>query len=190
MNEQSAIVFVCPLCEKTLQVRRDHVGRRGRCRVCGGYIALIGRADAEGPQMATAVAEGPPEAPSHPGLPPSEGQLQYLRKLGAAEEDLAVLDRETASALIDQMTSANQRQEPPTEKQWAYLKRLGADARQLARVTNKAEASALIEAMHLTPTPEQRARLRELGATGAQVASLRTKAAAAALIEDLQTLRP
>jgi len=140
--------------------------------------------------MATAVAEAPPEAPSHPSLPPTEGQLDYLRKLGAVEEDLAVLDRETASALIDQMTRARQREEAPTEKQLAYLRRLGADARQLARVTNRAEASALIEAMHLSPTPEQRMTLREAGATGAQVASLRTKAAASALIEELRLSRP
>lgn len=186
MNAESVLVFVCPLCEKTLQVRRDHVGRRGRCRGCGGYIALIGRADADGPQMATTVAEGPPEAPSHPGLPPTDAQLDYLQKLGAVREDLAILDRETASTLIDQMTRTHQEQEPPTEKQWAYLKRLGADARQLARIANRAEASALIEAMHLSPTPEQRMILRELGATGAQVAGLKTKAAADALIADLQ----
>lgn len=117
--------------------------------------------------------------------PASEKQIEYLKVLGAPAHVLEGLDRDRASTLIDCLRGQRQGAEAPTEKQTAYLKRLGASDTQLRRIRSKAEASRLIEDMHLSPTAEQMERLHQLGATGAQLAVLKSKAAADALIESL-----
>jgi hypothetical protein len=111
--------------------------------------------------------------------------MEYLKQLGARPEDMRGVDRERASALINELKDLRRQGEPATEKQMSYLKRLGAPERQVAKVRTKAEAARLIEEMHLSPTPAQLSLLREMGASGSQVAALKSRAAAAALIDAL-----
>ncbi len=179
--------FSCPHCDQILCVPEAHLGKRGRCNKCGGRIALIGRAGATGIQAASAVADGLEAGNDGQDSvqPATEKQLEFLRSLGAPAHMLNGLDRERASTLIDCMKNQRLAAEPPTEKQLAYITRLGASEGQLRRVRSKAEASALIEDLHLSPTAEQMERLHQLGATGAQLAVLKHKAGANALIEAL-----
>ncbi len=179
------LLFVCPHCTEVLKVSPRHLGRRGRCNKCGGRIALIGDAERAEPQAASAVADVAEGPSPYPPKPVTEAQCRYLSVLGAAEEQVKTLDRESASALIAELKQRRGEGEAATEKQVAYLRRLGATDDQVARAASKAAASELIEAMHLHPTSEQIALLHDLGATGAQLAALKTKAAADALIESL-----
>ena len=189
MSVPVSVLFVCPHCEKTLRVRPEHVGRKGRCTACGGRIALLGRTDAAGPQRASRVEDHSPKGPGSRETPATEKQLEYLRNSGVPADRLRDLSRTDASEMIERLVEVRRQGEAPTEKQWAYLKRLGATEDQLARIDSKAAASALIEALHLSPTQEQMAVLRELGATGAQLAALRNRAAADALIESMRRNR-
>ena len=92
---------------------------------------------------------------------------------------------EAASARIDNLRKHHRTQAPATEKQRAHLQRLGASPTRIEQVVSQAEASALIESMHLRPTQVQIELLHTLGATGAQIARLKTKADASELIEEL-----
>lgn len=180
------LLFLCPHCDALLKVPEAYLGQRGRCNKCGGRIALIGDVNVTAPQAASAVAdETAPDPRLGPPKAATDKQLAYLRGLGAPEQALHGIDRERASALIDEIKAKRQHGEPPTEKQLAYLKRLGAPERQMGRVRSKADAARLIEDMHLSPTAEQIKRLNALGAGGARVATLKSKAAAEALIEEL-----
>ncbi len=180
------LLFLCPHCDELLKVPEAYLGQRGRCNKCGGRIALIGDANLATPQAASIVADETATDPRlGPPKPASDKQLDYLRALGAPEQTLRGLDRDQASALIDELKEKRQRGEPPTEKQLTYLKHLGATERQLGRVRSKADATRLIEDLHLSPTADQIKRLKALGASGAHLAALKSKAAADALIEEL-----
>lgn len=181
------LLFSCPHCDELLKVPEAHLGKRGRCNKCGGRIALIGRAGLTGVQAASMVAdELLPGGEGDPGPKPvTEKQVEYLKALGAPEQQVRNLDRNRASDLIDRLRMQRQSLEPATDKQLAYLRRLAATDRQLQRIKSKADAGQLIEDMHLLPTAEQMERLHQLGATGAQMAALKTKAAAEAMIEEL-----
>jgi len=149
--------FICPYCQQTLQVAPQQLGQRGRCNKCGGRIALVGRADAQRPQMASQVFD-PDNAPgtTPAAVPtaaaraeqeaPTARQLEHLQRLGASPQEIAALrSNAEASRLIDA------RQPPPTKSQIAYLERLGATPELLARVKTKAQASALIEKILALP---------------------------------------
>lgn len=176
-------LFMCPHCDEVLKVAAAYVGRRGRCNRCGGRIALLGNPAPNTPLMATAVTDDA-GASANP-VPPTEKQLEYARGLGAGEEDLQGKDREEVSELIEALRARRRGTGPPTEKQLAYLRRLGADEAAIGALASKADASALIEALHLSPTREQLEALREHGASGAELARIRTRAAAEKRLREL-----
>jgi len=122
---------------------------------------------------------------SQTGESATEAQKEYLRRLGLKDAEILSLDKAAASERIDALRSYHQTQAPPTEKQLAHLQRLGASTERIAQVVSQADASALIESMHLNPTRMQIELLHKLGATGAQIARLKTKADASELIESL-----
>ncbi len=174
--------FICPKCNQVLRIAPKHLGQRGKCNKCGARIALIGSANDPAPQPASLVEDLPFNTSDEPA---TEAQKEYLRRLGARESELTSIDRETASARIDALKEAHRKQAPPTEKQLAHLERLGAPPARIARVLSQADASSLIETMHLRPTRMQIELLHSLGATGAQIARLKTKADASELVEEL-----
>ena len=179
---QEMLQFICPSCNQVLRVAPRHLGQRGQCNKCGKKIALIGSASDPAPQMASLVADG---VRGPKGEPATEGQREYLRRLGAEESEILGLDKEAASERIEALRSYHQKQAPPTPKQLAHLQRLGASPTRIEHVVSQADASALIESMHLNPTRMQIELLHKLGATGAQIARLKTKADASELIEEL-----
>jgi hypothetical protein len=174
--------FICPSCRQVLRVAPKYLGQRGQCNKCGKKIALIGSANNPAPQVASLVEERP-KGP--PGAPATEAQKEYLRRLGATETELLGLDRNSASDRIDALRKQHLKEAPPTQKQLAHLQRLGAPPARIAQVVSQADASVLIEAMHLRPTQMQIELLHKLGASGAQIARLKTKADASELIEAL-----
>lgn len=174
--------FICPSCRQVLRVAPKHLGQRGQCNKCGKKIALIGAANDPAPQMASLVGELPPGAS---GSPATEAQKEYLRRLGLKDSELAGLDKDSASDRIEALKNHHRKLAPPTAKQLSHLERLGASRESIDLVISQADASALIEAMHLRPTPMQIELLQRLGATGAQIARLKTKADASELIEQL-----
>ncbi|MBI3117512.1 MAG: hypothetical protein HYZ00_02430 [Candidatus Hydrogenedentes bacterium] len=177
------IRFACPLCEAILRVPPEYVGLRGHCNKCGGRIALLGNQDDGRVQRASIVADAPPEPPDT--RPATLRQIDHLRRAGMTEAGLGQLTRSQASTLI--LRQAQRRgQDAPTEKQLGHLQRLGASQAQLDSVRTRAEASALIEEMHLRPTAAQIKLLNELGATGEHIARLKSKGEASALIDDLK----
>ncbi len=173
--------FICPACKQVLRIAPKHLGQRGSCNKCGKRIALIGSENDPAPQMASLV-EALPVATSDE--PATEAQKEYLRRLGARESELVDLDKATASHRIDALKEEHRKQAPPTEKQLAHLERLGAPPNRIAAVLSQADASSLIETMHLRPTRVQIELLHKLGATGAQIARLKTKADASDLIQE------
>lgn len=175
--------FICPNCRQVLRVAPKYLGQRGQCNKCGQKIALIGSSSNPAPQMASRV-ENTARGPA--GAPATEAQKEYLRRLGARESELVSLDRAAASDRIDALRRFHQTQAPATPKQIAHLERLGASAARIQQVVSQADASALIEALHLRPTPMQIDLLHKLGATGAQIARLKNKAEASELIEQLE----
>ncbi len=176
--------FKCPHCQSLLNIPNTYLGMSGRCNKCGGHIALLGRADTGEPQMASAAEDVPVQ--DIPSQPATTKQLEYLHTLGASPERLAGITREAASDLIEHFKNKRQESAPPTKKQRDYLRRLGASEKQVTDLHSKAEASALIEEMHLHPTGAQREFLKQLGATGAQIAALKSRGEASALIDRLQ----
>jgi hypothetical protein len=36
----ATIIIRCPFCERSLKMRQDHGGRRGRCPGCGGIVEI------------------------------------------------------------------------------------------------------------------------------------------------------
>jgi hypothetical protein len=174
--------FICPSCKQVLRIAPKHLGSRGSCNKCGAKIALIGSANDPAPQTASLVENIPAARSAEPA---SAAQLEYMRRLGARESELAGLDKLTASDRIEALKAQHQKQEPPTEKQLAHLERLGASPARIAGVISKADASSLIETMHLRPTRMQIELLQKLGATGAQIARTKSKADASELIEEL-----
>ncbi len=175
--------FICPSCKQVLKIAPKHLGQRGCCNKCRTRIALIGSANDPAPQMASLVEELPMEAGSNE--PASEAQKEYLRRLGARESEVVTMDRGTASERIDTLKAQHLKLSPPTEKQLAHLGRLGAPPARIATVISQADASSLIEAMHLRPTRMQIELLHTLGASGAQIARMKSKADASELIEQL-----
>ncbi len=72
--------------------------------------------------------------------PPSEGQLELLKRLGVTDDERAMVrTKEEASRLIDGL------QPKPSEAQLSYLARLGATPAQMAEITTRAQAGELIE---------------------------------------------
>ena len=161
------LTFICPHCDQQLRINVEHLGLRGKCNKCGGRIALVGRADAQRPQMASRLAEE--------------------NDLDAVASPTTSASRNNAPTVLVTPREASAEHEPPTARQLDYLKRLGLPAAELQAVGSKAEASRLIEAWLPPPTQSQREYLHRLGATPAQIAVLRTKSDAADLIQRLLT---
>ena len=176
--------FICPNCRQVLRIPPKHLGQKGSCNKCGARIALIGSPNDPAPQTASLVEEVPLEVSDEPA---TAAQRDYLLRLGVRESELDGMDKATASRRIDELKEAHRKQAPPTEKQLAHLERLGAPPARIAKVLSQADASALIEAMHLRPTRIQIELLHTLGATGAQIARMKTKADASELIEELES---
>lgn len=174
--------FICPSCNQVLRIAPKYLGQRGQCNKCGNKIALVGSASDPAPQMASLVAG---DVAGEPGEPATEAQKEYLRRLGAKESEILGLDKIGASDRIEALKEEHRTQAPPTPKQLAHLQRLGASPARIEQVVSQADASALIESMHLRPTQMQIALLHKLGATGAQIARLKTKADASELIEEM-----
>jgi DNA-directed RNA polymerase subunit RPC12/RpoP len=183
METPALLQFICPRCHATLRVPTKYLGQRGSCKHCSGKIALIGRADATHPQFASLVEN---EASGPKGPPPTEAQQARLAALRVAPTQIAGMDRRDASDAIANLQQQVGHAEPPSEKQLEYLRKLGASEAMLAAVRSKADASDLIEAMHLRPTLGQIQHLQRLGATGEQIATLRSKGEAESLIQRLQ----
>lgn len=144
----SSLAFICPHCHQTLQVAPQFLGKRGTCNKCGGHIALIGRADAQRPQMASQLHREPPSTPRgpRPDEPTTPRQQEHLARLGVpAAQAAQARTKAEACRLIEA------HQPPPTKSQLAYLARLGATPELLARVQTKAQASALIERILALP---------------------------------------
>ena len=181
------LIFVCPHCEASLRIAEKYLGQKGRCKKCGGRIALLGKADATAPQRASRVGIEERGEAQEASKPATEKQCNYLRTLGMDEAALTGLNSVKASEYIDQLRKKKRGQEPPTEKQLDYLRRLGASTKQIQTLSSKEAASTLIEEMHLLPTAEQLKYLKNLGASGAQLATIRTRGHAAALIDELNT---
>lgn len=179
------LLFICPYCDDILKVPGEYLGQRGRCNKCGGRIALLGTPGLSTPQAASRVTDDLSD--EELAQPATEKQLEVLREMGAAEGRLAGMTRDNASRLIQALRQRRLESDPPTEKQLDYLRKLGASATQLRAVTNKAEASALIEEMHLQPTTAQLDYLRDLGVPGARLAVLKTRGQASALIEEVRS---
>ncbi|MCF6286915.1 MAG: hypothetical protein L3K26_17260 [Candidatus Hydrogenedentes bacterium] len=175
--------FICPKCKQVLRIAPKYLGQRGSCNKCGTKIALIGSPNDPAPQAASLVEDMPAAKSDEPA---SEAQLEYLRRLGAKESQLLGLDKDTASDRIDVLKAEHRKQAPPTEKQLAHLARLGAPPARIEKVISQADASALIETMHLNPTRMQIELLQKLGTTGAQIARTKSKADASDLIEELE----
>lgn len=105
--------FICPHCQHSLEVAPQHLGQRGRCNRCGGRIALVGRADAQRPQLASKINESAPAPRCNVGVfpvpptaqePPSKSQMEYLTRLGATPGLLErVKTKAQASALIERI---------------------------------------------------------------------------------------
>lgn len=178
------LIFVCPYCDEPLRIPENYLGLRGKCKKCGGRVALIGDASIETPQRASRVEEEEAPEPQEP-LPATDRQLDYLRVLGANESRIRNLTREEAVVLIDQLKSERRDNEPPTEEQLDYLRRLGMTSKEIVKVQSKSEASYLIDSLQPPPTDNQIQYLRRLGARAERVSTLKTKSEAAALIEEM-----
>lgn len=177
--------FICPYCEQTLRVPRDYAGKRGKCKKCGARIALVGNADTGEAQWAARVDDEVGDTARSNTTPEkaTQRQLDYLRVLGAWEEELVELSKEAASEKIERLKRDQRGAELPTEEQLAYLRRLGLSTKELLAVGSKEEASFLIERLQPAPTENQIQYLQRLGARPEQIRGLKTRGEAAMLIE-------
>lgn len=173
------MIFICPHCEQSLQIRPQFLGFRGYCKKCGGRIALIGnrnmltaqRAQPLGPRV-IAVAE-PGDNPSHP----------FESTLDAALESISGWDDEVVTDFEDEAET----EAPPTENQLRRLRELGATEGQLLRLRTKGEAIRLIEVLQPPPTEEQMALLRSYGVSEQELAFLTTEGVAQAMIDEYES---
>ena len=176
------VQFICPACSEVLRIPRQYVGKRGKCNKCGARIALIG--DVQGDQVPTAtlvtdtVEDPKPE-------PVTTRQAVFLRELGVKEEEIATLNKTTASERIEALKRVHGEFEEPTEKQLKYLRDAGMSDEDMENIASKAEASRLIETWEPAPTENQLAYLKRLGASDAQLADLSKRSEASDLIEAL-----
>ncbi len=175
------VQFICPHCSDTLRVPDRHIGERGRCKKCGGRIALVVPPEAVEPYTASPIVET--VAPAPEARPATEAQRQYLHDLGAPVTAEATLDRERASEQIDDLKRQRDRTEGPTKRQIDWLRQLGMDEARLAAIQSKAEASELIDTWEPPPTENQLKYLTRLGVSETERASLRSRSEAANLIE-------
>ncbi len=173
------LTFICPHCQKELQIKPAYLGQRGKCNKCGGRIALIGRMDTPRAQVASKVVD----APEGKAPPPTPKQVAAVKNLGAAPEQIASLDRENTGNILQQLKRVQAEREAPTDRQLEYLKQLGVPEPELAAVKSKGQASRMIDQWLPPPSDSQREYLARLGATGEQIAALRTKSDAAELIQ-------
>lgn len=183
MDTANTLQFICPLCQSTLRIPEKYLGQRGTCKHCGGKIALIGRAGATHPQFASRVEEhlGGPQGP-----PPTQAQRDRLAELRAAPTQIVGMDRRAASDAIANLQQQARSTEPASDKQLDYLRKLGASDEMMQSIRSKADASDLIEAMHLQPTQGQIQLLQKLGVSGGRIATLRSKGEAELLIQKTQ----
>jgi len=170
------MIFICPHCEQTLQIRPQFLGFRGYCKKCGGRIALIGnrnmltaqRAQALEPRV-IAIAESTANSPN-----PFESTLE------AALEDISGWDDEVVTDFEDEAET----EAPPTEAQLRRLRELGATESQIGRLKTKGDAIRLIEVLQPPPTEEQLAILRSYGVSEEELAFLTTEGVAQAMIDE------
>ena len=100
------LIFVCPHCEASLRIAEKYLGQKGRCKKCGGRIALLGQADATVPQRASRVGieeGGEAQQKTKTSKPATEKQCNYLRALGMDGAALTGLSSVKASEYIDQL---------------------------------------------------------------------------------------
>lgn len=173
------MIFICPHCEQSLQIRPQFLGFRGYCKKCGGRIALIGNRNMLTAQRAQpleprviVVAES---AADHPN--------PFGSTLDDALESISGWDDEVVTDFEDEAES----EAPPTEDQLRRLRELGATEGQLQRLRTKGEAIRLIEVLQPPPTEEQLALLRSYGVSEEELAFLTTEGVAQAMIDEYES---
>jgi predicted RNA-binding Zn-ribbon protein involved in translation (DUF1610 family) len=165
--------FRCPHCAEVLRINPKYLGQVGKCKRCGGRIALIGSDNPDIVQAASLVDDGHGVRDTRPATP---AQQEYLRSAGVAEEHVANAQRHDVSTLIQLVREDLRDHDPPTTAQMELLKRL---------VRTRSEASRLIEGLQPKPTEAQLQYLERLGATPEQLAAITTRSEAGELIEQL-----
>jgi hypothetical protein len=173
------MIFICPHCEQSLQIRPQFVGFRGYCKKCGGRIALIGNRNMLTAQRAQALEPRVVEVAR-----PSE-HLPHLvaSSLDAALESISGWDDE----VVTDFESDSEAEAPPTEDQLRRLRDLGATEGQLQRLKTKGDAIRLIEVLQPPPTEEQLALLRSYGVSEDELAYLTTQGVAQAMIDEYES---
>lgn len=173
------MIFICPHCEQSLQIRPQFLGFRGYCQKCGGRIALIGNrnvltaqhAQPLGPRVIT-VAE------------PAAGQPNpFVSSLDAALESISGWEDDVVTDFEDEAET----EAPPTENQLRRLRELGATEGQLHRLKTKGDAIRMIEVLQPPPTEEQMALLRSYGVSEDELAFLTTEGVAQAMIDEYES---
>ena len=173
------MIFICPHCEQSLQIRPQFLGFRGYCKKCGGRIALIGnrnmltaqRAQPLGPRVIVVPESGE----NHTRL--------FESTLDAALESISGWDDE----VVTDFENEAETEAPPTEDQLRRLRELGATEGQLQRLRTKGEAIRLIEVLQPPPTEAQLALLRTYGVSEEELAYLTTEGVAQAMIDEYES---
>jgi hypothetical protein len=174
--------FRCPHCAEVLRINPKYLGQVGKCKRCGGRIALIGSDNPDIVQAASLVDDGHGVRDTRPATP---AQQEYLRSAGVAEEHVANAQRHDVSTLIQLVREDLRDHDPPTTAQMELLKRLGVTDEERSLVRTRSEASRLIEGLQPKPTEAQLQYLERLGATPEQLAAITTRSEAGELIEQL-----
>lgn len=173
------MIFICPHCEQTLQIRPQFVGFRGYCKKCGGRIALIGNRNMLTAQRAQALE---PRV-IHVAEPTQHGSGPIASSLDAALESISGWDDEVVTDFEDEAET----EAPPTDEQRRRLRELGATEGQLLRLRTKGDAIRLIEVLQPPPTEEQLALLRSYGVSDEELAFLTTQGVAQAMIDEYES---
>lgn len=179
---EQKLQFRCPHCKEVLQISPRYLGQVGKCKRCGGRIALIGVANAGVVQAASLVDDGENLRDERPA---TEAQREYLRNLGVPEERVDNAKRHDVSTLIQLVREDMRDPDPPTTAQMVLLKRLGVTEDERNLVRTRGDASRLIEGLQPKPTEAQLQYLARLGATPEQISAISTRSEAGELIEKL-----
>ena len=173
------MIFICPHCEQSLQIRPQFLGFRGNCAKCGGRIALIGNRNIMTPQRAQAldprviaIAE-----------PVANAANPFNSTLDAALDSISGWDDDVVTDFEDEAET----EAPPTENQLRRLRELGATEAQILRLRTKGDAIRMIEVLQPPPTEEQLALLRSYGVSEEELAYLTTEGVAQAMIDEYES---
>lgn len=173
------MIFICPHCEQSLQIRPQFLGFRGYCAKCGGRIALIGNRNVLTAQRAQPL-EPRVITVADPGATPPQ---PFASTLDAALESISGWDDEVVTDFEDEAET----EAPPNQDQLRRLRELGATEGQIQRLRTKGEAIRLIEVLQPPPTEDQLALLRSYGVSEEELAFLTTEGVAQAMIDEYES---